>query len=79
MPPEILLRPYARADAAAPRRVFLEDERLAREAEAAELTSDVSIIARPFFERAGFAVVGEQHPALAGVALMSFRMRLRPA
>ncbi|MDZ8276779.1 GNAT family N-acetyltransferase [Microbacterium aquimaris] len=60
------------------RALLAEDERLAREAEAAELTSDVSITARPFFERAGFAVVCEQHPVLAGIALTNFRMR-RPA
>ncbi|OOB90833.1 GNAT family N-acetyltransferase [Rathayibacter sp. VKM Ac-2630] len=39
-----------------------------------ELRADVSITARPFFERHGFAVVAEQHPVRSGVELTNFRM-----
>ena len=38
------------------------------------LSADVSITARPFFERHGFAVVTKQHPVIAGVQMTNFRM-----
>lgn len=50
-------------------------EQQARSAETAELTSDVSIAARPFFERFGFDVVREQRPVKDGVELTNYRMR----
>lgn len=40
-----------------------------------ELSADVSITARPFFEHHGFVVVAEQHPVRSGVELTNFRMR----
>jgi putative acetyltransferase len=50
-------------------------EHRARAAGLSELTSDVSITARPFFERFGFAVVAEQRPMKDGVELTNYRMR----
>lgn len=38
------------------------------------LHADVSITARPFFERHGFAVLAEQHPITQGVEMTNFRM-----
>ena len=52
-------------------------ERHARKAETPELTSDVSLTARPFFERQGFEVVAEQRKQRDGVALTNFRVRKR--
>ncbi|MWV58909.1 GNAT family N-acetyltransferase [Rathayibacter sp. VKM Ac-2754] len=56
-------------------RLLEHAESLARQSDAAELSADVSITARPFFESRGFTVVAEQHPVRAGVALTNFRMR----
>lgn len=39
------------------------------------LSADVSITARPFFERYGFSVEKEQRPIKAGVELTNYRMR----
>lgn len=39
------------------------------------LSADVSITARPFFERHGFTVEAEQRPVKAGVELTNFKMR----
>lgn len=50
-------------------------EHRARSAGLAELTSDVSITARPFFERYGFEVIAEQRPIKAGVELTNYKMR----
>ncbi|MDH6237127.1 GNAT family N-acetyltransferase [Cryobacterium sp. CG_9.6] len=47
----------------------------ARQAQLAELTADVSITARPFFERYGFTVEAEQHPVKAGVQLTNYKMK----
>jgi len=47
----------------------------ARQAQLTELTADVSIAARPFFERYGFTVEVEQHPVMAGVPLTNYKMR----
>jgi putative acetyltransferase len=52
---------------------FVEDQALS--AAIPELTSDVSVAARPFFERFGFAVVREQRPIKEGIALTNYRMR----
>jgi putative acetyltransferase len=52
---------------------FLEQQ--ARSAGTAELTSDVSITARPFFEHFGFEVVQEQRPVKDGIELTNYRMR----
>ena len=41
-----------------------------RGAQLAGLTADVSISARPFFERYGFTVEEEQHPVKSGVRLV---------
>lgn len=50
-------------------------EALARESKARELSADVSITARPFFERHGFIFEAEQHPVKRGISLTNFRMR----
>jgi putative acetyltransferase len=46
----------------------------ARHQRLTELTADVSITARPFFERHGFTVEAEQHPVTVGVQLTNYRM-----
>ena len=38
------------------------------------LSADVSITARPFFEKHGFAAVTTQHPMTAGVPMTNFHM-----
>ena len=55
--------------------LLVEAERLARNAGAHELYANVSITARPVFERSGFVVERTQHPVLAGVALTNFKLR----
>lgn len=40
----------------------------------AQLSANVSITARPFFERHGFVVKEEQHPVMIGVQLTNFAM-----
>ena len=50
-------------------------ERRARTAGFRELTANVSVTARPFFERFGFEVVAEQHPVRDGVELVNYAMR----
>ena len=47
----------------------------AHKLELAELTSEVSITARPFFERMGFDVVQSQVVTMNDVELTNFRMR----
>ncbi|MEB4615729.1 GNAT family N-acetyltransferase [Leucobacter sp. M11] len=49
-------------------------ERGARAAGAAQLSADVSLPARPCFERIGFAVVREQRARAEGIALTNYRM-----
>ncbi|MCW1249730.1 GNAT family N-acetyltransferase [Acaricomes phytoseiuli] len=49
-------------------------ESAARQAGYAELTSDVSLTAREFFERHDFAVIAEQQPVFSGVRLRNFLM-----
>jgi putative acetyltransferase len=56
-------------------RMVTHSEELARTLGAPDLTADVSITARPFFERQGFTVVTTQHPVKAGVRMTNFRMR----
>ncbi|WP_241981186.1 GNAT family N-acetyltransferase [Cryobacterium algoritolerans] len=50
-------------------------EARARQEHLTELTADVSITARPFFERSGFTVEAEQHPVTAGVRLTNYKMK----
>lgn len=50
------------------------NEQRARSLGAIELTSDVSITARPLFERCGFAVAREQRPVVDGVEFTNYRM-----
>jgi putative acetyltransferase len=59
------------------RTLLLFVEQQARSAATAELTSDVSVAARPFFERFGFDVVREQRPVKDGVEFTNYRMRKR--
>lgn len=40
-----------------------------------DLTSNVSITARPFFERYGFILQAEQHPVMVGVQLTNYAMK----
>jgi len=49
----------------------------ARNEQLTELTADVSITARPFFERYGFTVEAEQHPVKAGVQLTNYKMKMK--
>lgn len=56
------------------RTLLMTLETNARESGTKCLSADVSITARPFFERQGFTVVAEQHPLIAGVRLTNFRM-----
>jgi putative acetyltransferase len=53
--------------------VFIEQK--ARSAWTPELTADVSLAARAFFERSGFEVVREQRPTKDGIELINYRMR----
>lgn len=57
-------------------RLVTHGEALAREMKACELSADVSVTARPFFERQGFAVEAEQHTVKRGISLTNFRMRI---
>ncbi|RAZ31327.1 hypothetical protein [Microbacterium sp. SMR1] len=68
--PPVTLRPYH-----PPRGRRVAHPQRARSAATPELTSDVSIAARPFFESVGFRVVREQHPVKEGVELTNYRMR----
>lgn len=49
-------------------------EKLARSYGAKQLSANVSITARAFFESVSFAVAAEQHPVVNGVVLTNFRM-----
>jgi putative acetyltransferase len=51
---------------------FLERRALAAGAD--QMSADVSITARRFFEAHGFVVEVEQHPVIAGVQMTNFRM-----
>ena len=59
------------------RQLIARVEAHARTAQLTELTSDVSITARPFFERHGFTVEAEQHPVSGGVTLTNYKMKKR--
>ncbi|MDJ0315810.1 GNAT family N-acetyltransferase [Arthrobacter antibioticus] len=50
-------------------------EARARAAQLTELTANVSLTARPFFERYGFVVEAEQHPVMLGVQLTNYAMK----
>lgn len=56
-------------------RLLLADvEAHARAERLTELTADVTITARPFFERYGFVVTAKQHPVMVGVQLTNYAM-----
>jgi len=57
------------------RQLLAHVEAHARSAGTPALSADVSITARPFFERQGFTVEAEQHPVKAGVELTNYKMR----
>lgn len=59
------------------RALLIELEERARHSGASRLYSNVSITARPLFERQGFRVDAEQRPVVDGVALTNFRMSKR--
>ncbi|WP_340113695.1 GNAT family N-acetyltransferase [Maribellus mangrovi] len=50
-------------------------EQKASESNIEKLVSDVSLIARPFFERAGFEVIQEQNKLIRGENLINYRMQ----
>ncbi|WP_245933752.1 GNAT family N-acetyltransferase [Arthrobacter livingstonensis] len=56
-------------------RLLAHVEAHARSERRPALSADVSITARPFFERHGFTVEAEQHPVKAGVELTNYKMR----
>jgi putative acetyltransferase len=56
------------------RQLLAHVEAHARQGHLTELTANVSITARPFFERYGFVVKAEQHPVMAGVQLTNYAM-----
>lgn len=56
------------------RKLLEHAESSARHVGAVQLTANVSITARPFFESCGFAVEAEQHPIINGVQLTNFAM-----
>jgi putative acetyltransferase len=49
-------------------------EQTAKELRIATITSDVSITARPFFEKCGFRVITQQSVEVRGVILTNFKM-----
>ncbi len=55
--------------------LFAAIEGKARDRQLAELTAEVSITARPFFEKMGFDVVRPQTVTMNDVELTNFRMR----
>lgn len=57
------------------RRLLGHVEAHARAASLTELTANVSITARPFFERCGFVVEAGQHPMMVGVQLTNCAMK----
>ncbi|WP_066042094.1 GNAT family N-acetyltransferase [Herbiconiux solani] len=57
------------------RTLIAHGEALARGRGVSELSADVSITARLFFESQGFAVEAQQAPVRRGVTLTNFRMR----
>ena len=54
--------------------LFEHIENEAKTNELKELSADVSITARPFFERFGFEVITQQEIEINGVTLQNFRM-----
>jgi putative acetyltransferase len=48
---------------------------LARDAGAPEIETYASLIARPIFERHGFAVIEQRTPVVSGIAMTNFLMR----
>ncbi len=55
--------------------LYAEMERKAIEQSNDEITSDISITARPFFERKGFTVLKEQHVPCRGEVLTNYKMQ----
>ncbi|MCW4464267.1 GNAT family N-acetyltransferase [Glutamicibacter sp. MNS18] len=63
---------FARRGVARELLAFLE--RRARRCAVRQLSSNVSITARPLFESFGFHLVAEQHPVIGGVVMTNFHM-----
>jgi putative acetyltransferase len=55
-------------------RLYLAVEQVARKRRLCRIFTEASITARPFFERQGFRVVGEQAVARRGARLTNFAM-----
>lgn len=57
------------------RHLIAHVEAHARAERLAELSANVSITARPFFESCGFVVEAKQHPVMVGVQLTNYAMK----
>lgn len=55
--------------------LYAQLEEKARELNSSYIDSDVSITAKPFFEKVGFIVLAEQKVERLGVKLVNYRMR----
>ena len=55
-------------------RILSQIESQAQRAGTRKIWSEVSITAKPFFEKSGFKVLAQQHNLLRGVELINFRM-----
>lgn len=56
------------------KKLYGEIEKEARQSGQAELTADVSITARPFFEKVGFRIVNRQTVVKQDIELMNYKM-----
>lgn len=56
--------------------LFLELKKIAEKSGAKEMTADVSITARPFFEKQGFTVLKKQSVYIDETILTNFKMKL---
>jgi len=55
-------------------KIYQQLESRAKELRSDQITADVSITAKAFFEKMGFAVVKEQKVGRQGVELVNYRM-----
>ena len=55
-------------------KLYEEIEKAARKQGQSELTSDVSVTAKPFFEKVGFGVIKKQKVTIDSVELTNFKM-----
>ena len=57
--------------------IYKELEKFAKTNQLDKITSDVSITAKPFFERRGFEVIREQQVDINGIKLTNYKMQKR--